>query len=270
MPESIWSGAAIAKGSDAYTTALKNLKRPDLRELTYSAGVIYSFHDLRALPLSSLVEPGTIEENSTEAWAKTNNANLKGQFIELLKRSFRQFCFAKKIFFDAESELLYCGIDRGKNKREVKCPALQNEGTRTLVNWYPSKKEGLGFYRHHAISPRFVCIKEVWYIEVTPTYFFTSDGSSKYRFSEDSLAGIKRLEKHRAVLGHLLMWKWLFCDKSLLFDRQYDRLELAEPLKFKVSGGIDDAAWLKAGCGEDNAIEFVYDEEDDVQGILEL
>jgi hypothetical protein len=269
-PDTIWSGTAVAKRRDAFTAALKDLKRPDLRELTYSAGTIYSFHDLRSQPLASLVEPGSVEGNPSEDWAKTNDPDLKRQFVDLLNRSFRQFCFAKNIFYDYDTEVLYCGIDRGAEKREVRCPALQNEGTRALVNWYPSKKEGYGFYRHHALIPRFLRLDGVWYLEVTPTYFFSTDGFTRYRFSEDSLAGIKRLEKHRSVLGHLLMWKWLFCDKALVFDRKYDDLELAEPLTFKVTGGIDDAAWLKGG-GDDSESEFTVDEEnDDEQGTLEL
>lgn len=273
MPETIWSGTAVAKGKEAFTTALKALGRLDLRELIYSGGTVYSFHDLRTAPLGRLVDQGSVEGNPTEDWARSDDPDLKRHLVDLLNRSFRQLCFSKRIFHDYETDVLYCGIERGAEKREVKCPALQNEGTRAVVSWHPAKKEGFGYYRHHAIIPRFVRLNGSWYVEITPTYFFSNEGFTKHRYSEDLLAGIKRIERHRSVLGHMLMWKWLFCDKGLIFDRHYDHLELAEPLSFQVMGGIDDNAWQRTGNSDEAESEFLDDEngeDDEEQGTLGL
>lgn len=65
----------------------------------------------------------------------------------------------------------------------------------------------------------------------------------------------------------------MFCDKGLIFDRHYDHLELAEPLSFQVTGGIDDNAWQRNGNSEEVESEFSDEEDgqdDEEQGTLGL
>jgi len=49
-------------------------------------------------------------------------------------------------------------------------------------------------------------LDEAWYLQITPTYFFTSNGYHLSKFSEDNLKGIKKLEKNNAVLRNVLTW----------------------------------------------------------------
>ena len=273
-PEELWSGTSRFRTSAEYAQALKDLNRPDLRELTLSGGTIYSFLDLRQEPLSTLVEPGTIEVNSSRDWAKTDDPDLRRNFVQLLNKCLRQLCHSKRIYADHDNEVYFCGTDKGKD-RMAKCPALANEGTRALVKWYASKKvEGQGYFRHHAFTARFLRLDGSWYLEITPTYHFSSDGWSLHRNAEVLLSGIKRLERHRSVLGNLLMWKWFFCDRSLVFNESYDRLALGNPLEFTLPVGIDDTAWQRTGTAEPeddgNMGDAIHPEPEEEQEVMDL
>ena len=71
------------------------------------------------------------------------------------------------------------------------------------------------------------------------------DGEKPYRYSEDQLSGIKRLEKNPAILGQVNMWASYLTRPADMFSLQYPYLTFSELARFEVDFGIDDDAWLK-------------------------
>jgi hypothetical protein len=67
------------------------------------------------------------------------------------------------------------------------------------------------YLRHLAFGARFRLLGGKWFLEVAPTYRFTTDGRKKYWFHEDRLSGIKRLEGNRSVLSQVLLWNDVLC-----------------------------------------------------------
>ena len=53
----------------------------------------------------------------------------------------------------------------------------------------------VAFYRHVAFEHQFRRYDGVWYVELNPTYVFTSDGIALDAYHQERLAGIKRLEE---------------------------------------------------------------------------
>ena len=45
-----------------------------------------------------------------------------------------------------------------------------------------------------------------WFCQLEPDYCFTADGYRESPFADSLLAGIKRLDRHPAVLGWTRMW----------------------------------------------------------------
>ena len=249
FPETLWSGSSAHKGKEAFTEALKAMNSPHLRELLLSNSTVYSFHDLTSKPLSSLVEKGTVERNSSEDWALTDDPDLKRNFVQLLNRCLRQFCFDQHIGYDGQKDLHYFHSRVDRIKREIRCPSLQKDGRRSVAEWHASKlSEDGGYYRHQAFKGKFVRFGDKWFLEITPSYFFTTDGKTEHRNSEVLLAGIKRMERHRGVLGHLLLWKSVFSDLDL--SKRYKMLKFSPPLELELKTGIDDEAWQKTGKAE--------------------
>ena len=64
----------------------------------------------------------------------------------------------------------------------------------------------VSYYHHAALRTRFRRIGGTWYCQLEPDYCFTTDGYTESRFADSLLAGIKRLDRHPAVLGWTRMW----------------------------------------------------------------
>lgn len=260
FPETIWSASSRFRTRESFGEALKGLPRGNahLREFVLNGDTVYSFLDLTKDPLTSLVEPGTIETNPSQDWAITQDPDLKRRFVQLLNQCLRQYCFEQKIAFNAAKTLFYFMWESKGDGRSIRAKSLQNTGTQSVAEWHASKLEGgEGFFRHKAFHGDFVRYGSQWYLEITPTYFFTSDGRMEYWNSETLLSGIKRLDRHQAVRGHVLLWRSIFTERDL--TKRYDKIRFGLPLEFEVGAGIEDDAWKKAGV-----IEIQSEEDDDL------
>jgi hypothetical protein len=79
----------------------------------------------------------------------------------------------------------------------------------TVVQKYPHvSKDGTKstYLRHLAFDGRFRYLDGEWFLEIAPTYRFTTDGMKKSWLHEYRLSGIKRIEGNRAVLSQVLAW----------------------------------------------------------------
>jgi len=264
FPKTIWS-ASSKHNRDGFVEALKNLPRGNahLREFFLNSDTVYSFLNLSEEPLRHLIEPGTIETNSSDEWALADDPDLKRHFVQLLNLCLRQYCFEQKIAYFFDKKLLYFMWECKTEGRRIRAKSLQNTGTQSVAEWHPSKlEEGDGYFRHKAFHPNFVRLDSRWYLEVTPTYYFTADGRTEYWNSETLLSGIKRLDRHEAVRGGLLLWKAILTERDL--TKRYNMIRFDQPLEFDLNIGIDDEAWRLAGTAE-----IISDEDDEVDDVDE-
>ena len=117
----------------------------------------------------------------------------------------------------------------------------------------------LSHYRHLAYRLNFKSYGENWFVEITPTYHFTSEGIDTYRYYEERLKGIKRLEGNRAVLSVVELLAYKFSSENPLFG-DYRLLRFAERLEeFTLDFGVNDELW--GNRGGDKSLE---DEEPDL------
>ena len=102
----------------------------------------------------------------------------------------------------------------------------------------------IAYWRHLAIEPQFLLFGDQWYLQITPTYFFTFDGNHLNRFSDSYLTGIKKLEKNNAVLRNVLTWANFLQPKEDWFATRYELLKFGPLLNAKLDFGISDQEWL--------------------------
>jgi len=93
-----------------------------------------------------------------------------------------------------------------------------------------------------------------WFLHVEPTYHFTKDGKVTSALSAAALAGIKRLENNQAVHGQVIMWARRL-QQQTSWEAKPRKLFFADPIKFSVDSGFDDAHWLKADESNHSADE---------------
>jgi hypothetical protein len=87
------------------------------------------------------------------------------------------------------------------------------------------KEEGtIDFVRHHAFISRFEILGNQWYLVITPTYFFTTNGFTPHCYPQALLSGKKRMDNSGSLRGQVIMWHRFLTqrerDKADLFARE--------------------------------------------------
>ena len=177
---------------------------------TLHEGMLYSFVDPTRSRLRSAVDIGALEELDTKEWAFSRDENHRRLFVQLLNGALRDDLGAQGVRYFKDQDV-YAFLGRpDEPPRRLKHQNLQVRSTVTVVAHYERPgKDGKTFryQRHSAFQGRFRFLGKAWNLEVTPTYRFTYNGKDLAWYHESLLAGIKRLERNRAVLSQLLVWQ---------------------------------------------------------------
>ena len=133
-----------------------------------------------------------------------------------------------------------------KQRRHFRSGDHRSARLRSLVSPLDRKGEGkIKGLKHHAFHAEFHWFEDRWYLQISPTYFYTIDGVREKRSSADLLSGIKRLERNRAIYGNLRMWEEVLLagEDGDLIRTPYRHLRLGPLLSFPAEIGIVDDAW---------------------------
>ena len=241
------------------------MKRLDVRagsEWLLANKRILSFHDLREFPWNHVCDVGTVDDFDTQEWAESDNSDRRREYVWLLNQCLKEMC-GHQIRFNAHQECYFFRATRDLQPRDYRYRALSVHTTRTVFRGYPTV-EAPSHYRHSAFKGWFRRFAETWFLEVTPTYYFSSNGTDEDRFSAARLSGIKKLERNEAVLGQLVMWAEFLRRGADLFTPAYPFLAFDSLQTFECDAGIDDDAWLS----QDDNVQETYDTESPDQAEL--
>jgi hypothetical protein len=226
------------------------------------SGQILSFHDLREPQWSNVCDRGSVEDFDTEEWSGDEDPVRKREFVWLLNAALRQRLFPRVVFHKS----LDCYHWRRPldNLKPVSLlyRATQQQAKRNVFKGYPRKDgTGISYYRHAGFAGRFKRFEEGWFLEISPTFVFTSDGERVSRYHADLLSGIKRLDRNPAVLAWTAMWADYLSRPGDLFRGDYPFLSFGTLARIPIDIGIDDASWMPA---EDTAERALLADEDDL------
>lgn len=207
---------------------------------------IVSFHDLREEPWRQVCERGTVESFDSDEFAFSEDDGRANTFATLLYLSLKERLWLEDVKFDRRFGHYYFRATNDLTAREISYQSLQNKTSRSVFTPYVNKKDPtkVKYYRHCAFEGLFRRFEEGWYLEITPTYRYTTDGSRIYRFYEDLLKGVKRLENNQAVLGQVVMWASILTKSADMFERQRV-IEFGGLKALDLDAGLHDEAWLK-------------------------
>jgi hypothetical protein len=210
-------------------------------------GSIYSFNDLTEEPWDEICDQGTVEEFDSEEWAYSDDRDRQGEFVQLLNQCLRAKTRALGLRYSKDLDCYYFGATNDLSEFKLGYQSLVNETSRTVFRGYPKKgkPKEIAYYRHSAFWGSFRRFDDAWYLEITPTYYFTWDGRRPDKFYEDKLKKIKEQEKNPAVRGQIVMWAEYLSRDGNLFEPQYPMLGFEELMRFEVEVGLDDAVWLE-------------------------
>lgn len=215
---------------------------------------IYSFNDLSKAPWLNFItgKENAVKSFSTTNWSNTHDLDLKNRFIQLLNNSFETYAHHKNILHKTVDKIdLYYfrptldqqGLPATK---KFSYDRLGRNSGQTVCDRYARKSDPsiISYYRHLAFEIQFLRFDNTWYLELTPTYFFTHDGFKLHMYYESKLKGKKGLDKAEIVFSETLFWadilrrgtNDMFSRSILTFDFPYNS-------DFEV--GINDALWLE-------------------------
>lgn len=206
---------------------------------------LISFYDLSQPPWSSVCDVTTLKSFDSSDWAYTDDRDRLDEFIQLLSRALAEKVQAD-LAYSKRKDCFYFRPMEDLSTRRYRYHSQKVKTSRDVFERYTSRRSGrLTYYRHSAFRPFFKRIDGAWYLEITPTYYFSWDGRRLSRYHEDAIKGIKRLERNPAVLGQLLMWAEYLSAPADMFTTPYPFLTFGNLFTLDFNVGIDDKLWLK-------------------------
>ena len=216
-------------------------------------GMFWSFHDPRTSCCSEIVDLDQVVAIDAEDLAFHNDVDEQNKFIHLLRETLRhqtradlnwsksgKYLYFRALLADTQRNFAY---DSSKKKTDADVVAV------TMSDRGDGR---VSFVRHHAFVPRFERLAGHWYLIVTPTYHFTTNGFSPHPHPSALLAGKKRLDKSAALRGQVIMWHRFLTQADR--DAQRDPIGLfaeSRSLEPRLGFGAPPAIQLEARVPED-------------------
>lgn len=172
-----------------------------------NGGTFWSFHDPRTTSCCDIVDLDQVEAIDTKDLAFHDDVDEQNKFSFLLRQTLRHQV-QDDLAWSNEGKAFYFRARDESIQRNFAYEASKKKTDADVVNVSMDKKakERISFVRHHAFVPRFEYIGDEWYLIVTPTYHFTTDGFTPHLYAAALLSGKKRLDKSAALRGQLIMW----------------------------------------------------------------
>ncbi|WP_260078458.1 DUF4365 domain-containing protein [Phaeobacter inhibens] len=232
---------------------------------------LWTFHDPLKSSVRDLVERDQVERIETDFLALHDAKDQQHKFAGLLRHTLAHD-FREVLGWDKEKKQFFFLPKPQGIARQFQYLSAKQKAKADVVSVYKkSKDEGpIDYVRHHSFTPRFERLAEQWYLVVSPSYFFTADGTRRLSYPETLLSGKKRLDNNNTVRRQVIMWHRLLSGMSfedtgqlLVSESVEDRiLIIGEPPVLELPKSVPDDVW---GAKANKAKKS---DEDDPQGSL--
>ena len=219
-------------------------------------GLLYTFEDLNAPLWGDLFRRGVLQPftpKRTAEWSQSDSFADRNRFIKLLSRAFEQLCAESetecKLGFSRRMKCFLFHVQPHLRVAHLKVRAIKVDASRMIYKAIQNKlsddPNAIQHWQHEAFRYRFQRFESTWYLVVTPFWAFTADGiESPSRWQKKSSANMRKPEKNRAVLGHVMFWAAVLVREPDLL-RAAPKLRIHPPIRLRVSPSVNDREWVK-------------------------
>ena len=167
----------------------------------------WSFHDPRTSSCREIIELDQVDAIDTEQVAFHDDVDEQNNFIYLLRNTLKHQV-REDLNWSKDRKLLYFRALHPNTPRNLAYEASKKKTDADVVNVAISKKEEgrVDFVRHHAFEPRFERLGQQWFLIVSPTYYFTTNGFIPHSHPAALLSGKKRMDNSGSLRGQVVMW----------------------------------------------------------------
>ena len=168
---------------------------------------LWTFCDPLTTSVRDLVERDQVEKIETDFLAQHDAVDQQHKFAGLLRHTLAHD-FSDILRWDRKKKQFYFLPTPGSVARSFHYLGAKQKTNAEVVSVYrKSKGDGpVDYVRHHSFVPRFECLADQWYLVVSPSYYFTSDGARALSYPDTLLSGKKRLDTNSTVRGQVIMW----------------------------------------------------------------
>ncbi len=216
-------------------------------------GRIYSFCPLDSGPLSVL-RTGPVEPIEVGRWAGSDEADVRRGFVALLNFTLRAI-HHEELAWHHKKRIVYVPATDDLTTKKIKGRAPKSRG-RAFFTAYTARDDvnKVRYCKHYAADLAFRRWDGQWFLEINPTYHYTIDGIRESLFEGEYLAGIKRLERNRAVLDLVRAWADFLKgrEQGTLLRPSDDRIVFRELATVRIDARIDESVWIVAAQDSDD------------------
>ena len=224
--------------------------------------VLYTFRDLNDEFIAHLVRVKAIHSFNqirSAVLAESPSFADKNRFIKLLNRALDQICscgeMPHRIAWSKDMKCHLFVANAGQTEGRLKVRALEKDGTRVVYKAVPNEDgNGIQHWQHQAFRHYFVRFGTKWYLNLIPFWAFTSDGNlTPSRWQKSSSRNMRKPERNRAVLGHVMFWAAILCREPDLI-RSVEGFQIKRPNNLPVTPSISDKEWMQIAKQEDSKV----------------
>lgn len=223
-------------------------------------GTFWSFHDPRTSCCREIVDLDQVEAIDTADLALHDDVDEQNKFIHLLRETLRHQTRQDLNWSKSRKILYFRAVEAGVPRNFAYESSKKRTDSDVVSVAFSDKEEGrVSFVRHHAFSPRFELMGDQWYLIVSPTYYFTTNGFVPHPHPAALLAGKKRLDKSSALRGQVIMWHRFLTEPDRTFEREAGglfggseievepRLRFGAPPAVQLDTRVPEDGWGGAG-----------------------
>jgi hypothetical protein len=167
----------------------------------------WSFHDPRQASTSAIVDLDQVESIDTSLLAEHEDIQEQNNFAYLLRQALSHQ-ERKDLRWHKDKRLFYFASEAANTDRYFAYKSSKNETEANVVNVVRDKDnpDRVAYVRHHAFIPRFERLLDEWFLVITPTYHFTTNGMIPHSYPDALLSGKKRMDNNASLRGQVIMW----------------------------------------------------------------
>jgi len=243
FPGRVYTAESAMTSVDEIWQSLRARGEPIEAEWVLKSKRLWGFNDLSGPSWRDICDRGTIEEFDVEEWSLSDDPDRQRDFVWLLNTCLRRKLYPRIRFRKELDCYVYLpSHDMGPDAVAYERPS--RIATRTVFKAYRNGKTAeIAYYRHAACQMQFRRFGDGWFLEVDPTYVFTTDGDKLHWDQAGLLSGIKRLDRNQAVYSLVLMWADVIKRAGSTDSQPYPHLAFSDLAAFGVEVGIDDKTW---------------------------
>lgn len=209
VPKTIWTAPALSNLDYQSIQAILRSRKVFVPPFAVERGNIYTLSDLSNpdCALCEFCDTAKISTEYEDAWRLDKDR--RKVYVSMLNRLLRAYTYHCNLRYAREFRRFYFP----KNEKSVDPVKIQwtsqrtkSKDTRTVAEYYEYGFDR--FWRHLAANLSFKVIGSNWFFEISPKYFFTTDGETAWDSEKVGpyTTRKKAVEHNPHVFNHVLFW----------------------------------------------------------------